>query len=83
MGRLASPQPQPVTEEVETASDAAFIAILLAPGGVFFPSPPKKNATLIAGVWSVLTNTVDIPNTPEPSAVVSSWRLMGREEMRV
>lgn len=80
MGRLASPQPQPVTEEVETASDAAVNAILLVPGGGGFPSPPEKNAILIAGVWSVLANTVDIPNTPEPSAVISSWRMMGREE---
>lgn len=80
MGRLASPQPQPVTEEVETASDAAVIATFWCQGVAFFPSPPKENATLIAGVWSVLTNTVDIPNTPEPSAVISSWRLMGREE---
>lgn len=51
MGCLASPQPQPVTEEVEMASEAAIIGILLMPGGVFFLTP-QKNATLTTEVWS-------------------------------
>lgn len=80
MGRLASPQPQPVTEEVETASDAAITAILLMPGGVFFPHPKKRVPFSSLGFGVQLNNTVDIPNTPKPSTVISFWRLMGREE---
>lgn len=72
MGRLASPQPQPVTEEVETASDAAVNAILLVPGGGFFPHPPKRMplSLLEFGVCSLTLLTPQTPQSPQQSLVL-------------
>lgn len=58
-----------------------LIASLLMPEGGFFPLSSTQRVMFSSLEFGVrLNNIVDIPNTPEPSVVISSRRLMGREE---